>query len=85
MVPWSAPACDLLLDRQGGAEAGRAEEVVAAAVAGGAFVERLLFAGGLLGQPGQGVVFAHHRDHRAAFAVGGDEGGRHAGKAALDL
>ncbi len=75
---------DQLLDRDGGAEAGGPEEIVTATVTRGAFLVRLLGRLGLLRDARQRVVLAHDADDRAAAAVAGDEGRRHARHVALD-
>lgn len=73
-----------LFHRQGGAQAGAAEQVVAAAVPRSAGQHRLLFGRRLLRETGQGVVFGQQADQRFALSVGGDEGGGHAGHPLLN-
>ena len=78
------PRRDQLLDGDRRAEAGGAEQVVAAAVAGRARLQHGPLGHGLLREARQRVVLAEDGDHRPALAVARDEGGRHAGDAALD-
>ncbi len=75
---------DEFLDRQGRADTGGAEQVVAAAVARRPGLERLLGRLGALRDPGEGVVLTENADDRMAFAIGRDEGGGQSGHAPVD-
>jgi hypothetical protein len=72
------------LDRGGGAQAGGAEHVVAAAVAGRAFDQGFARRLCLLRDAGERVVLAHDADDRRALAELGDERRWQPGDAARD-
>ncbi|PAV67326.1 hypothetical protein WR25_08050 [Diploscapter pachys] len=75
-----------VLDRDRRGDRRRAEDVVAAAVAGGLAGNGIALGIGTLGEAGEGVIFGEDADHwplAAAFEAG-DEGGRHAGDARRD-
>ena len=64
----------------GGEQRGRAEQIVAAAMAVAAGLQRARFGhAGLLAEAGQRVVFAEEGDHRTAFAPFAHHRGRNAG------
>ena len=74
-----------VLDRRGGGDDGRAEEVMAAAVPGRAGQDRGLGAGRLLGEAGKRVVLGEKPDHRLARSVDADERRGQAGHSPFDL
>ena len=77
---------DLLFDGNGGTEAGRTQQIVAAALAAAALAEGLLFGHtGGLGQAGQGVIFRQNADFRAAGAVGSGKGRRNTAEVLFHL
>ena len=66
-----------ILHGGGGQQRGRAQQIVAAAMAVAAGLDRLrLGDAGLLAEAGQGVVFAEEGDHRPAFAPFAHQRGR---------
>ncbi len=67
------------LDRDRGKQRGRAQQVMAAAMAGSAIDQGLPFRDIVLRKTGQGIVLAHDPDHRLALAPGGGERRRDAG------
>lgn len=70
---------EVVFDGDGGEGGGGAEEVVAAAMAGSAIDAGLALGDVLLGETGEGVVFADDADNGGSGAPFGDEGGRDAG------
>ena len=73
-----------VLHRGGGEHGAGAEQVVAAAVAGGVRCARGAFGNGILRQAGERVVLGDEGEHGLAAAVGGYEGGGNTGDTGLD-
>lgn len=74
----------LIAEGDGGEDGAGAEEVVAAAVAGGVGDAGVALGDVVLREAGEGVVFGHEADDGLAGAVGGDEGGGDVGDAGFD-